>query len=706
MRLTLWAVLLACLAASQVAAYTRDEDGKVLFSPEELNAMMPEKQRRSVQGELLAMRAEDKKHAVARRSNPSGTYGPSKVACPPLPKQDDKNYPYTGYIRNALNNKIGPQEQDYMNRHREKTRPGWQDWLSRAQLDGNGGIEGGVSKFLESGGQPQVGIAISGGGYRAMLHGLGVVQGFDGRNETSKQRGVGGLLQIVDYVAGLSGGSWATGSMAINDWPTTQQLLDILNLENNLVFPEDGKTKLYIDLFRDTDKKKEAGFPTSITDLWGRALSYHLLNQSTYPKEGQATTFSDIVNVTHFKDASYPFPIALAIGRQPGELMINPNATYFEWTPYEFGTWQPSLEAFIPVGSLGSKLQNGQVDSDDKQCIAGYENFGFAVGSSSTLFNAAYLRLMQSKSKKISQDIVKSIFSDMTKENNDVAAVPNPFKGYKTPSKDQDNKYIDAEYIDLVDGGEANQNLPLDPLYQPSRQLDLVIAVDGSGDVSNWPNGSGIVETQKRMNLSMFKNQKFPKVPDMNTIVNQGLNTRPTFFGCTPASESGDDQPAILVYLANYPYSYFSNTSTFQLEYNVSDAQRFVDNSVDVATMEGKMDDWHTCLACATLQRKMQRKKTPFPDKCNKCFEKYCWNGKTNTTTPGNFTPAIGTPEFVTSNGKVLAEPPVTGSNKTDQGIDDMFGLHGNSATNLMTLVPHAAALAALTALAVSLFTL
>lgn len=684
MRWTLWALVSACLLASQVAAYTRDADGTEHFSREDLAAMLPEEQRRDLRAALIAARMRtDAERAFTRRWSPTKTYAPAKVPCPALPGGDN----YVGYIRNASNDAIGPQEQDYLKRHRAATADGWKAWLKQAGLDGNGGLPGGVDQYVSNGNQPKVGIAISGGGYRAMLHGVGVVQGLDGRNKTATDRKVGGFFQLVDYVAGLSGGSWATGSMALNNWPTTQELLQqVFDLESNLVLPEDGKTKLYVDLFRDVDDKKDAGYPTAITDFWGRALSYHLVNQSAYPNQGQATTFSDIVNVTRFQDASYPFPVVLAIGRDPNELMVNPNATYFEFTPYEFGSWQPTMQAFMPVGYLGSQLKGGQVASGDKTCVSGYENFGFVVGSSSTLFNAAYLKMLQSNSTSITAGIVKSILSDLDLQSNDIAGVPNPFINYRPDT----NEFNTQEYIDLVDGGEANQNIPLEPLYQSARGLDMVMAVDGSGDVTNWPNGSGIVETRKRMNLTEFKSQKFVEVPDINTIVNQGLNTRPSFFGCSNSSDA--NQAPLLVYMPSYPYSYWSNTSTFQLEYNTSDAQQFVDNSVDVATMKGEMADWPECLACASLQRGMQRSKTTFPDKCKQCFLRYCWNGEYNTTQPGNYTPAIGLPDFVTSNGTKLVEPKVTGANESSQGLGDIFGERGppSSAAGLVAYTPYA----------------
>lgn len=64
---------------------------------------------------------------------------------------------------------------------------------------------------------PNIAIAFSGGGYRAMLNGAGALQAFDNREADSTTPGhLGGLLQASTYVAGLSGGSWLVGSIFVS----------------------------------------------------------------------------------------------------------------------------------------------------------------------------------------------------------------------------------------------------------------------------------------------------------------------------------------------------------------------------------------------------------------------------------------------------------------------------------------------------------
>lgn len=72
---------------------------------------------------------------------------------------------------------------------------------------------------------PTVGIAVSGGGFRAALVGAGTFNALDGRNTTAVQAGTGGVWQLASYMTGLSGGSWFVSSLAINSNPSIYDLV-------------------------------------------------------------------------------------------------------------------------------------------------------------------------------------------------------------------------------------------------------------------------------------------------------------------------------------------------------------------------------------------------------------------------------------------------------------------------------------------------
>lgn len=74
---------------------------------------------------------------------------------------------------------------------------------------------------------PNVGLAFSGGGYRAMLCGAGQLAALDSRSTGSDADGnLGGLLQSATYISGLSGGAWLLGSLYTNNFTTVEQNLN------------------------------------------------------------------------------------------------------------------------------------------------------------------------------------------------------------------------------------------------------------------------------------------------------------------------------------------------------------------------------------------------------------------------------------------------------------------------------------------------
>ena len=171
----------------------------------------------------------------------------------------------------------------------------------------------------------------------------------------------------------------------------------------------------------------------------------------------------------------------------------------------------------------------------------------------------------------------------------------------------------------------------------------MIFAVDSSADTDNtWPNGTALVATYQRSLPSsgnISNHTAFPAIPDQNTIVNLGLNTHPTFFGCN--SSNTTSITPLIVYIPNYPYIYHSNITTFTLSYNTTARDSVVANGYDAATMgNGTADStWPTCVGCAILSRSLERTKTPIPDACTQCFQRFCWDGTLNSTNPAPYEP-------------------------------------------------------------------
>ncbi|KAK3945407.1 lysophospholipase catalytic domain-containing protein [Diplogelasinospora grovesii] len=596
---------------------------------------------------------------------PSGDYAPTTVPCsagsgrPTIRKA-------SGLSRN---------ETEWLATRRKSTVEPMLDLLKRANIS-----DFDVTTYINNAANnvsalPNIAIAVSGGGYRALLNGAGFVAAADCRTAgTTDKGGIGGLLQASTYLAGLSGGGWLVGSIYANNFSTVTDLRDgspgsnVWQFDNPIFTgPKESGISIvntasyWYDIYDQVSHKSDAGFETTITDYWGRALSYQLINATD---GGPAYTFSSISLTPSFSGGQTPFPILVADGRAPGTEIVSLNATVYEFNPYEMGSFDPTTYGFAPVEYLGSNFTAGTVPSNG-HCVRGFDQAGFVMGTSSSLFNTFLLNNVSTQSAasdipSLVVDALEAVLKDLGQNNEDIAQyTPNPFYEFNNET----NYSAGTMRLDLVDGGEDLQNIPLHPLTQPVREVDVIFAVDSSADTDvNWPNGTAMRATYDRSLSPIANGTLFPPVPDANTFINLGLNNRPTFFGCDPNNftlKDGQRAPPLVVYVPNAPYTAMSNVSTFTLEY--SDAQRndIIQNGLNAGSQGNSTLDaqWPTCVACAILNRSLGRTGTAIPQACKDCFERYCWNGTLDDVDKGPYRPT-----FKIANGTTTTSTTTTGA--------------------------------------------
>jgi lysophospholipase len=561
-------------------------------------------------------------------NSPNG-YAPSEVNCPSNPPQ----------VQDASS--LSQNETEWLRIRRNNTVEPMRDFLSRmniANFDAGSYIDR-VSSNAST--LPNIAMTFSGGGWRALMNGAGIIKAFDSREDNSTASGhLGGLLQSSTYIAGLSGGSWLVGSVYVNNFTTISALQaddsgSVWEFGNSILEgPEESGIQLlnsadyFTNLVDSVEAKENAGFNTSLTDLWARALSYQLINATN---GGPAYTWSSIALMEDFQRGNQPLPIVTADGRRPGETIIPVNATNYEFNPFTFGTWDPTIYGFVPLQYLGTNFTDGQV-TDDSQCTIGFDNAGFIMGTSSSLFNTGLVYVDIDTLPGFVQGFVNGTLSYLDEDSNDIADyTPNPFKGWNPTGQ---NYIADTDNLTLVDGGEDLQNIPFDPLIQPQRNVDVIFAIDTSADTEyNWPNGASMVASYERSLSNIANGTEFPPVPDNNTFVNLGLSARPTFFGCDASNLTNPNTP-LVVYIPNHPYITYSNISTFQLATNNTQRDAIIANGYEVATQgNGTVDpEWPACVGCAILSRSFDRTGTDVPEQCTQCFNRYCWNGNTDST--------------------------------------------------------------------------
>lgn len=168
---------------------------------------------------------------------PNG-YAPEAVDCPSTRPT----------IRSAAS--LSDQETEWLKKRRVNTVEPMRDLLGRLNIpnfDANNYINTHKDNTTAL---PNVAIAFSGGGYRAMTNGAGYLAAFDSRTPNSTADGqVGGLLQASTYVAGLSGGGWLVGSIYVNNFTTVHQITSdpnatIWQLEQSIIAVRNGPLKV------------------------------------------------------------------------------------------------------------------------------------------------------------------------------------------------------------------------------------------------------------------------------------------------------------------------------------------------------------------------------------------------------------------------------------------------------------------------------
>ncbi|KAL5496133.1 hypothetical protein ACEPAH_3050 [Sanghuangporus vaninii] len=571
---------------------------------------------------------------------------------------------------------LGPDEAAYISARESSVLPdAWNTYLhnvlSTSTSTSNSSLPSYVSSILSSSSSsfPKLGIAVSGGGYRAAIFGAGVLNALDARNSSSSARGTGGLLQAATYLSSLSGGSWLISSLLQSNFPSFQSLIfgsgdtnpagyggwntpfDILSPAGSSE-AEQEKNLLYLEgIIAEITGKNAVGFPVTITDVWARLLARHFCNgthASTFFDDTQSThgagiLLSDIPNLPSFKNHQIPFPIITADSVSPNEDKNNVipgdivplTNTIFEFTPFEMGSFDPTLSAFTPTKFLGTV--------NTSSCVTGFDQLAYIFGTSSQLFNE-----LNTSAAALAASPIGPLFSLLAQAlpqpastELDLSLYPNAFFGV-APSTFPDSAQA---FLGLVDGGEDGEVLPLQPLLVRARGVDTILAIDASADTGdNFAGGLALIATQNRTSL-FPESYSFPPVPTtQSAFTSQGLTTRPTFFGC-----SSSPPTPLIIYLANGgPPSGeppLTNTSTQQTAYADSEIQGMLDQSFRIATqgfppptnstnsssssplnLTVVDPDWPACLACAVVDRTRAKQGIQRSGLCESCFGRYCWS--------------------------------------------------------------------------------
>ncbi|ODV68728.1 phospholipase B [Hyphopichia burtonii NRRL Y-1933] len=580
---------------------------------------------------------------VTQAWSPTGSYAPGKVQCPSnhdLLREGDS---------------ISSEEKDWVKARHEKTDKALIEYLNSSNL-----TDFDAKKFIRNATRsPNIALAFSGGGYRAMLSGAGQFAALDNRTVgVDETNGLGGIFQSSTYLAGLLGGGWLVGSLAMQDFPSvdeivlenpndlwnlteTKQIITKVSVIRNLVPALWGNIQNFFKavngyngkngIGQELQEKEDAGFNTTITDIWGRALARQLLPKGK-DNYMNASTWSDIRNNTGFKNHNYPFPMVTALVRFSKSKAYNSSLPVVEFNPFEIGSFDYSLNSFFDTQYLGTEVNNGK-PVKNSTCVKGFDNASFILGTTSSLFNDFLNSLVCDDCHSVNfflKMILRRVLTKLSNAYYDIAVFkPNPF--YKSRYA-KNEEIVNNSTLYLIDGGLADESLPLSNLMTKERKLDAVFALDNS---ENWPNGKSIIKTYERQFLDEDDKTVCPYVPGESSFQHFNLTAKPTFFGCdaknmTDLAKDGV-VPPIVIYLANRPFEFWSNTSLLGLKYSDPQKKAMIRNGIDVTSrLNHTLDsEWQACVGCALIRREQERQGIKQSEQCERCFADYCWDGST-----------------------------------------------------------------------------
>ncbi|KAJ3092506.1 Lysophospholipase 1 [Quaeritorhiza haematococci] len=520
---------------------------------------------------------------------------------------------------------ISQSEKQWIDSRTNQTRAAWRTYLNQANLSGLLDVE----QFVSQERLPRVALTFSGGGLRAMLVSAGTIMSLDARNTTATSRGTGGILQSSSYFGALSGSSWLLGALYNNGFPTIPDLFNwnILKVNHNILLPTTGRgiigtVELYSRFGDEVKAKNESGFNTTMGSC------SELSNSSDY---GVNQTFSALMSKTPLVNHDAPFPLVVV------NEVIPPNIEHSRWeiSPLEAGSWETDFNAFVPTNILGSQFINDTISNQppwNGNCTYGFDNLGFVVGTSSSIFSEIVTRLNDSHPL-----LPDRLFQWLS--NKATAIYPNPFlNGSSSSGTSESNNTnpLTESALDFVDGGIFGGSVPIWEFVQPARDIDVIIAMDASSNTDdNWPNGTALINAAIH---AQQNNIPFPQVPaTADEFMSQNLSNFVTFFGCNQslASTNGSTtSPPIIIYNPNRPITFDTNFSTFKVEYSDNEIWGALDNGFQMMSPESSAASnrqyWSTCLACALVAKSVARAGNAsvvfVPGSvCGQCFQEYCW---------------------------------------------------------------------------------
>lgn len=486
-------------------------------------------------------------------------------------------------------------------------------WYAKRKPIADAALQTWLKQFgtFETTSYPTIGSAVAGGFLRASLLGAGIHQQLDKTEGTGP---MAGLLQAIAYETTLSGSAAYIAGLMQNNWPSINSLSTGLwqpnyayGMKPGAAGGITGSATAITEIVADVGSRAAAGYSVGLIDVYGRIIGYSNL----YPPRGGVNTLvSDTRSQPKFVNAQVPFPIMTAIGTidNTTDCSQMTNATQYEITPFEFGSWDTGVASFMDMKYLGTRMVDGK-PAAIALCTTGFDNLGYAVGTTANVIAKNCENFLDPLDISPINTTFESVLElgTFTLNRAFYAAYPNPFFGQASSPA-----VVDQPELALVDGGNSGQVIPLWPLLH-RKKVGVIFVWDNYYDEGGvGTTGGQIYNTYTQAKKAGLT--KMPVIPPPATFQKLGLNKRPGAFGC---NDPNVDTFIYVPYVAYIPQT----QSTGNLTTTPLQTRNYILNGNKLATNNGNAD-WPKCVACLI----MKKKGTKLPSFCTQCFSKYCYN--------------------------------------------------------------------------------
>lgn len=321
----------------------------------------------------------------------------------------------------------------------------------------------------------RIALCSSGGGYRAMISSLGFLAGLERAS----------ILDCITYNCTLSGSAWAQACLITSNTSITQFTKQLKNnvtknlqINSNKGFIEPIKKMSEIKILLRYLLQKFVFYQriTSV-DMWGALIANNILNNLSFVQDKKISSQQLIV-----QEKNMWLPIYTAISP------VNNNYEWYEITPFDVRNL--TYNTYVPVWAFGRKYEHGTAKPLPAQQGTLYpEELSLAniigiIGSAYTVNLKEVITIMQEDNDLTSTESFLLNFlltiDEKTFNINQFRLLPSLICNmhYLYPTAATSNK----KEVVLIDAG-IHSNIPLVPLLQPERAVDLIIIFDASATV-------------------------------------------------------------------------------------------------------------------------------------------------------------------------------------------------------------------------------